>query len=258
MIKIFETHAHYDDDAFDEDRDELIKSMPENGILKVVNIGANIKTSKATTMLTEKYDFVYGAVGVHPSDVSELERIGNLDDIEEMSHKEKIVAIGEIGLDYHYDDTDEELQKKWFVEQMNLARKRELPIVVHSRDAARDTIDIMQAEHAGELGGVVHCFSYSKEIAKIFLDMGFYIGVGGVVTFKNGKKLKEVVEYVPLDRLVLETDAPYLAPEPFRGRRNSSLLIPYSANMIAQIKNIDVDELYQVTYDNAIKLYRMG
>ena len=258
MIKIFETHAHYDDDAFDEDRDELIKSMPENGILKVVNIGANIKTSKATTVLTEKYDFVYGAVGVHPSDVSELERIGNLDDIEEMSHKEKIVAIGEIGLDYHYDDTDEGLQKKWFVEQMNLARRRELPIVVHSRDAARDTIDIMQAEHAGEIGGVVHCFSYSREIAKIFLDMGFYIGVGGVVTFKNGKKLKEVVEYVPLDRLVLETDAPYLAPEPFRGRRNTSLLIPYSANMIAQIKNIDVDELYQVTYDNALKLYRMG
>ena len=256
MVKIFETHAHYDDDAFDIDRDELLNSFSENGIIKAVNIGANLSTSKATVELAKNYDFIYGAVGVHPSDIRELEADGAIDEIEKMALEDKILAIGEIGLDYHYEDTDELLQKKWFVKQMDLARKLNLPIVVHSRDAAKDTVDIMTAEHAENIGGVIHCFSYSKEVAKIFLDMGFYIGVGGVVTFKNGKKLKEVVEYTPLDRIVLETDAPYLAPEPFRGKRNSSLYIPYAAQSIADIKGITVDELYEITYNNAMKMYR--
>lgn len=256
MVKIFETHAHYDDDAFDIDRDELLNSFSENGIIKAVNIGANLSTSKATVELAKKYDFIYGAVGVHPSDIRELEADGAINEIEKMALEDKILAIGEIGLDYHYEDTDELLQKKWFVKQMDLARKLNLPIVVHSRDAAKDTVDIMTAEHAENIGGVIHCFSYSKEVAKIFLDMGFYIGVGGVVTFKNGKKLKEVVEYTPLDRIVLETDAPYLAPEPFRGKRNSSLYIPYAAQTIADIKGITVDELYEITYNNAMKMYR--
>ena len=256
MVKIFETHAHYDDDAFDIDRDELLNSFSENGIIKAVNIGANLSTSKATVELAKKYDFIYGAVGVHPSDIRELEADGAINEIEKMALEDKILAIGEIGLDYHYEDTDELLQKKWFVKQMDLARKLNLPIVVHSRDAAKDTVDIMTAEHAENIGGVIHCFSYSKEVAKTFLDMGFYIGVGGVVTFKNGKKLKEVVEYTPLDRIVLETDAPYLAPEPFRGKRNSSLYIPYAAQTIADIKGITVDELYEITYNNAMKMYR--
>ncbi|MBE5944435.1 MAG: TatD family deoxyribonuclease [Lachnospiraceae bacterium] len=258
MQNIFETHAHYDDDAFDGDRDELIREFPENGIAKVVNIGANISTSKATVELTKKYDFFYGAVGVHPSDIREMEEPGSIELIEKLAvENEKIVAIGEIGLDYHYEDTDEVLQKKWFVNQMELAKRLGLPIVVHSRDAAKDTMDIMTAEKAGDIGGVVHCFSYSKEVAKIFLDMGFYIGIGGVVTFKNGKKLKEVVEYAPLDRIVLETDAPYLAPEPYRGKRNSSLYIPHAANVIADIKGVSLEELYKITYDNAMKLYRL-
>lgn len=258
MVKIFETHAHYDDDAFDEDRDSLIASFPENGIVKAVNIGANLSTSKATVEIANKYDFMYGVVGVHPSDIRELEEPGAIDVIEKLAvDNSKIVAIGEIGLDYHYEDTDEFLQKKWFVNQMELAKKLNLPIVVHSRDAAKDTMDIMAAEKAGDIGGVVHCFSYGKEVAKTFLDMGFYIGVGGVVTFKNGKKLKEVVEYAPIDRIVLETDCPYLAPEPFRGRRNSSLYIPYAAQTIADIKGISVDELYEITYNNAMKLYRL-
>lgn len=258
MIKIFETHAHYDDDAFDEDRDSLLSSLRENGIDKAVNIGANLSTSKATVELTKKYDFMYGVVGVHPSDIRELETEGAIDVIEKLAvENSKVVAIGEIGLDYHYDDADETLQKKWFINQMELARKLKLPIVVHSRDGAKDTMDIMTAENAQDIGGVVHCFSYGKEVAKTFLDMGFYLGIGGVVTFKNGKKLKEVVEYAPLDRIVLETDCPYLAPEPFRGRRNSSLYIPYGAQVIADIKGIDVEELYQITYNNAMKLYRL-
>lgn len=262
MYKIFETHAHYDDDAFDEDRDALIASMKEGHIEKIVNIGANLETSKNTLRLMEKYDFFYGAIGVHPSDVSDLEDLGNDDKailtLKEMAENDKVVAIGEIGLDYHYEDTDKALQQKWFVKQMALAKELKLPIVVHSRDAAKDTVDIMLSERAGDIGGVVHCYSYTKELAKTFLDMGYYFGIGGVVTFKNAKKLVETVEYVPLDRIVLETDCPYLAPEPFRGKRNSSLNIPYVAEKIAEIKNVSVDELYKITWDNAMKLYRLA
>lgn len=257
MIKIFETHAHYDDDAFDEDRETLLQSFMEKGINKVVNIGANLTTSRATVDLTKKYDFIYGTVGVHPSDIRELEKAGAIEEIEALAKKDKIIAIGEIGLDYHYEDTDEGLQKKWFINQMNLARKLGLPIVVHSRDAAKDTMDIMIEEKARDIGGVVHCFSYGWEVAQTFLDMGFYIGVGGVLTFKNGKKLKEVVERTPLERIVLETDAPYLAPEPYRGKRNSSLYIPYVVETIADIKGISTDEVYEITYENALKLYRL-
>ena len=258
MKKIFETHAHYDDPAFDLDRDELLNSFKSNGIEAVVNIGANLPTSEKTLELTQTYDFMYGAVGVHPSDIRQLEAPGAIERIEELAGiSKKIVAIGEIGLDYHYDDADPDLQKKWFVKQMELARRLELPIIVHSRDAAQDTIDIMTSENAGDIGGVVHCYSYSKEVAKTFLDMGFYIGVGGVVTFKNGKKLKETVEYMPLDKIVLETDCPYLAPEPYRGKRNSSLYIPFVAETIAEIKGITVEQVYEATWNNAMKLYRI-
>ncbi len=257
MMEIFDTHAHYDDEAFDADRDEILSSFPEQGITKVVNIGASIKTSEKTVELTKKYDYIYGAVGVHPSEIRELEADGALEAIKQMATEKKIVAIGEIGLDYHYEDTDKALQKKWFVNQMRLAETLNMPIVVHSRDAAKDTMDIMCEEKAGDIGGVVHCFSYEKEVAKTFLDMGFYIGMGGVVTFKNGRKLKEVAEYVPLDRIVLETDAPYLAPEPYRGKRNFSLYIEYAARVIADIKGISVDKLCETAYSNSVKLYRL-
>lgn len=257
MVKIFETHAHYDDEAFNEDRDCILEGLEAQGILKVVNVGANIGTSVNSVALSKKYPFVYCTVGVHPSDTAELEPEGAFLRLKSLSEEEKVVAIGEIGLDYHYDDTDRAIQKKWFAGQMELAGERGLPIVVHSREAAADTMDIMRSQKAGDIGGVIHCFSYGRDVAGVFLDMGFYIGVGGVVTFKNGKKLKEVVEYTPLDKIVLETDAPYLAPEPFRGKRNSSLLIPYSARVIADIKGVDIDEVYAVTYDNAMRLYNL-
>lgn len=258
---IFETHTHLDDEAFDEDRDNIIRSFPENGIGKAVNIGANIESSKATVELTKKYDFIYGAVGVHPSDVSELSELeekgrDGIKLIRDMvTANRKIVAIGEIGLDYHYEDTDKPCQKKWFIKQLALARECKLPVVIHSRDAAADTLEIMRQENAQEIGGVVHCYSYSKEIAGEFVDMGFYIGVGGVVTFKNGKKLKETVESIPLDKIVLETDSPYLAPEPFRGGRNSALNIPYIAQAISELKGVSVEEVYDATWENAHRLY---
>ena len=262
MVKIFETHAHYDDRAFDDDREKIIGSFKENGIYAVTNIGADIESSRDTLELINKYDFFYGAIGVHPSDVDCLEdfeddkkAIAVLENMAKSSGR--VVAIGEIGLDYHYENTDKALQEKWFRKQLKLADGLKLPVVIHSRDAAADTIDIMKEEKADKIGGVIHCYSYSVETAKIFLDMGFYIGVGGVLTFNNGRKLKETVEYTPLDKIVLETDSPYLAPQPFRGKRNNSTYLTYVAECIAKIKGITIDEVYEATWNNAHKLYKI-
>lgn len=256
MAAIFDTHAHYDDKAFDEDRKELLADLPGKGIARVVNVGASMDSCRRTVGLTEQYDFIYGAIGIHPNETGELdeETFGQLT---EMCRLEKCVAVGEIGLDYYWDKPERAVQKEWFARQLNLAREQGLPVVIHSRDAARDTADIMTAEKAGEIGGVVHCFSYTKEMAKIFLDMGFYIGIGGVLTFKNARKLKEAAEYIPLDRIVLETDCPYLAPVPERGKRNSSLNLPYVAAELARLKGITEEEAVLATWENALRLYRM-
>lgn len=254
---IFDSHAHYDDDWFDEDREELLARFPENGIDYVVNIGADMRTSKNTIALTEKYPFFYGAVGVHPNEVDKMTE-ADIETLRDWSKLDKIVAIGEIGMDYHYEEPPKEVQAKWFERQIELAKEVKLPMVIHSRDAAYDTYEIMKVCHAEQAGGVVHCFSYAKEMAKKFLDMGFYIGIGGVLTFKNGKKLKEVMEYVPMDRVLLETDCPYLAPEPFRGRRNCSVYLTYVLEKMAEIKEITVEEAGEITKQNAMKMYRIG
>ncbi|RKM61565.1 TatD family deoxyribonuclease [Butyrivibrio sp. XB500-5] len=253
---IFDTHAHYDDPAFDEDREQLLDSLKNAGIANVVDIGASIDTTRKALELAHKYDFVYAAVGVHPSEVEELTE-DSFELLREWSEDGRCVAIGEIGLDYHWPEPGRELQKKWFRRQLDLARQKLLPVVIHSRDAAKDTVDIMKEEHAEEIGGVVHCFSYTKEIAKECLDMGFYIGVGGVVTFKNGKKLREVVEITPIEKILLETDCPYLAPEPYRGKRNSSLYLPYVVEEIAKIKNISPEEVIRITENNAKTMYNL-
>jgi len=251
---IFDTHAHYDDKQYDEDREILLSSLSKAGIGRVVNIGADMASSERALALAHKYDFIYAAVGVHPSEVEELNDDA-IDRLKGWSKDEKCVAIGEIGLDYHWNEPLPELQKKWFVEQLGLAREMSLPVVIHSRDAAKDTMDIMYSEHAEEIGGVVHCFSYSKEIAKECVDMGFYIGVGGVVTFKNGRKLREVVEEISMEKILLETDCPYLSPEPHRGERNSSLNLPYVVKEIANIKGISEEEVIRITEENAKRMY---
>lgn len=253
---IFETHAHYDDEAFAEDRDELLKALPENGIGRVVNVGASPVSCQTTIELMEKYDFVYGALGIHPSETAVLDEVLFAGLREQCQHV-KCVAVGEIGLDYYWQEPDRDIQKKWFLRQLQMAKELCLPVVVHSRDAAQDTIEIMKAEHAEEIGGVIHCFSYTKETAAIFLKMGFYIGIGGVVTFKNAKKLKEAVEYIPLDRIVVETDSPYLAPEPNRGKRNDSSKLPFVISEIARIKQLPPERVEEITWQNACKLYRM-
>lgn len=251
---IFETHAHYDDDAFDQDRDALLQSMTAHGIEKIVNVGASMRGVEDTVKLMEKYPFVYGAVGIHPDEVGELNE-EKMKRLRELCDLEKTVAVGEIGLDYYWDKENHETQKKWFVRQMDLAKETGLPIIVHSRDAAKDTLDIMKAERADNLSGVIHCYSYSKEQAKEYMNMGYFLGIGGVVTFKNAKKLKEVVEYAPLDYLLLETDAPYLAPEPYRGKRNCSAYLTYVAEMIAEIKGVSYKEVVDITRENARRLF---
>lgn len=251
---IFESHAHYDDEAFNEDRETLLAQMREGGIEYIVNVGASIQTSQNTVELTERYDFIYGALGVHPNEAAEFNE-EKLMWLKEKSKLPKIVAIGEIGLDYYWEEPSHDVQKKWFERQLELAKEVKLPVIIHSRDAARDTFDLMKALHAEECGGVVHCFSYTKEMAREALALGFFIGVGGVVTFSNAKKLKEAIEYIPLESILLETDCPYLAPAPNRGKRNSSLNLPYIAKQIAELKSISYEQVVEITNQNAKKLF---
>ena len=253
---IFDTHAHYDDEQFDADREELLSGMKAGGVGMIVDAAATVASWDKILELTEKYPFLYGSVGVHPDEVGDLNE-ENFARMSELADRKKIVAIGEIGLDYYWPEPDHETQKKWFLRQLDLAREIKKPVIIHSRDAAKDTVDLMTEAHAEEIGGVIHCYSYTKETAKIFLDMGFYFGIGGVLTFKNAKKLKEAVEYIPMDRIVLETDCPYLAPEPNRGKRNSSLNIPYVIAAMAQIKGITEEEVRKAAWDNSLRLYHI-
>lgn len=255
---IFETHGHYDDEQFDEDRESLIAEFLEKGIDKVMNVGADMQSSRNSVEFSKKYHHFYAAVGVHPSEVGELTET----DIQELKsmvqNNPKVRAIGEIGLDYHFDDDPpRDIQKKWFIRQLELAQELTMPIVIHSRDAASDTMEILKRMDGGRNGGVIHCYSYSVEQAREYIKMGFNIGVGGVVTFKNSRKLHEVVEDIPLEKIVLETDSPYMAPVPFRGTRNSALNIPYIAEKIAEIKGVSVQNVYDQTYANALKMYKM-
>ena len=252
---IFDTHAHFDDERFNEDRDELLGSMRNHGVEFIVNIGSEMETCYDTLDLVKKYDFMYGALGIHPDCVYDLTD-ADYKWIEEHINDDKIVAVGEIGLDY-YREYDKAVQKDAFERQMEIARRNNKPIVVHSRDAAQDTYEIMKANHAEELGGVVHCFSYPIEMAEKFMDMGFYIGIGGVVTFKNSKKLQEVAKVMPIERLVLETDCPYLAPDPHRGERNDSTYIKFVADKIAELRGISTQELIDITTENAKRMYRI-
>lgn len=252
---IFETHAHYDDEAFDEDRDELLTNMKRNGIHPIVNVGASMSSSLDSVKLAKEYSNVYAAVGVHPSEVYSMS-MADIEDLRDMSRNEKVLAIGEIGLDYHYEDTNAEVQKKWFIRQLELAREVDLPIIIHSREACLDTMEIMK-EHAKGLSGVIHCFSYPVEIAREYVKMGFYLGIGGVLTYKNANKLLEVATEIPIDRLVLETDCPYLTPIPHRGERNDSRNLIYVAEKLAKIKNMPVEKLINQTAENARILYRL-
>lgn len=254
---IFDTHAHYNDERFDGDRDQIFAAFGETGIGRVCNIASDIKSLQECLDLADRYPFIYCALGIHPSDCGPMtEEV--LETIRRGLSHPKAVAVGEIGLDYYWDDVDREVQKYWFRRQLDLAREENMPVVIHSREAAADTMDILKETKAGDLGAVMHCYSYSADQAREYVKMGLFIGVGGVVTFKNGRKLKETVQAVPIENIVLETDCPYLAPVPYRGQRNSSLYLPLVAEKIAEIKEMDVSEVIAVTEKNAERLYRLG
>lgn len=252
---IFDTHAHYDDSQFEEDRDMVLASMPELGVGTIVNVSASYDSCRRAVALAEKYPFVYAAVGIHPDEVGALNE-ETFAEMKKLFQHKKVVAVGEIGLDYYWDNEPHDVQQEWFIRQVELARELDLPVLIHSREAAADTMYVMKT-YAQGLRGVIHCYSYSREMAEEYVKMGFYIGIGGVVTFKNAKKLKEVAEAVPLKRIVLETDCPYMAPEPFRGRRNQSSYLRYVAEKIAELKDISTEEVIAVTEENARELYRL-
>ena len=254
---IFDSHAHYDDEAFDADREELLAQCQAQGIEYIVNVSASLASVKTTLELSRKHPFIYAAVGVHPDEVGELTE-ENFAWLKEQCQDPKTVAVGETGLDYYWDKENHEVQKYWFRRQLELAKELGLPVIVHSREACADTLEEIKRAHTERLRGVIHCFSYSPETAREYLSMGYYIGIGGVATFKNAKKLKEVVKMLPLERMLLETDCPYLAPVPYRGKRNSSLNLPYVAQAVAELKGVEAEEVIRITNENARKLYFQG
>ncbi len=251
MENIFDTHAHYDDEAFDEDREILLSSLNGRGVSLVIDCGCDAASSKKAIELSEKYDFIYAAVGIHPHEAEEAGE-NDLDEIRRLLKHKKAVAIGEIGLDYHYDFSPRELQKEYFEKQIVLAKELDMPIIVHDREAHEDTLELLRKYKPK---GVLHCFSGSVESAKEIISLGMYIGLGGAVTFKNARKPLEVAEFVPLDRLLLETDAPYMTPVPFRGKRNDSSLIPYTAIKIAEVKGLDPQTVVNAANENGKRLF---
>lgn len=254
---LFDSHAHLNDERFDEDREELIQHLKDNGVSLVVNPGADMASSKSGIELANKYDFIYCSVGVHPHDVKDMTE----KDIEILKNwaKEhyKVVAIGEIGLDYYYDLSPREEQKKWFIRQIELANELGLPFIVHDRDAHGDTFEIIKKYKAKDTGCVLHCYSGSLELAKEYIKLGCYISIPGTVTFKNNKKTVEVAKEIPLEYLFIETDSPYMAPVPFRGKRNDPSLVKYVAEKIAIEKNVSYEEVCKATMENAKRFFRI-
>ena len=250
---LFDTHAHFDDEQFDADRDEVLKSLKSYGVGNIVNIGSSMKTSHTSVALAEKYDFVYATVGVHPSETGELCE-ADIEELKRLAANPKVRAIGEIGLDYHYhDDVEPSIQKKWFARQLKLAKELDMPVIIHDRESKGECLEILKEHKISN--GVVHCFSGSAETAREILNLGMMISFTGVLTFKNAKKAIAACAAVPLDRLMIETDCPYMSPEPHRGKRNFSGYVEFVARKMADIKGVSYDELVGITERNAKRFY---
>ncbi|MBD2848325.1 TatD family hydrolase [Paenibacillus sp. IB182496] len=254
---LFDTHAHLDSHKFDADREEAIARARAAGVERIINVGFNRETIPSTMELIDTYPFMYAAIGWHPTDTHEM-KPEDLTWIAELCRHEKVVAIGEIGLDYHWDTSPKEVQQQAFREQIRLARSLDKPIVIHNRDAHEDVVRILKEEHAETIGGVMHCFSGSWEIAKMCLDLNFFISFGGPLTFKNARVPKEVMKRVPIDRMLIETDAPYLAPHPYRGKRNEPAYVSLVAQTAAEIKGKSVEEISKITFQNAERCFRLS
>ena len=248
---IFDSHAHYDDEAFDADRDELLTRLFSEDVCGIINVGCNLETSKKSVELAQKYPLIWAAVGVHPHDAEKVSS-NYLEELASLSSEPKVVAIGEIGLDYHYDFSPRDVQKKVFAEQLELAKNLDLPVIIHNREAHADTLELLKKYRPK---GVVHCFSGSLEMANEIIKLGMYIGLGGAVTFKNAKNPVLVAKNTPLDRILLETDCPYMAPVPYRGTRCDSSMIRLTAEKIALERGSHVEEILSVTRENALSLF---
>ena len=253
---LIDSHVHLDDKRYDKDRDRIIKGLKDNGVELVLNIGADLQSSISSVSLAEEYDNVYAAVGVHPHSAKEVDK-STLEILKSFAKRDKVVAIGEIGLDFHYDNSPRDVQRKWFKEQLELAKEVDLPVVIHSREATQETFDIIKEAQDGNLRGVLHCYSSSPEMAKEYIKLGFYISLAGPVTFNNAKVLKEVAKSVPIDKLLIETDAPYLTPTPNRGKRNEPAYVRYVAAEIAELRGISFEELVQATNKNTKELFQI-
>lgn len=249
-LRIFETHSHYYDESFSEDRDEVIKKQFDNGVEKILNCAVDIDSCKKTIEIIDKYDFVYGACGIHPSYSKYYYKINYEDDLYRFHKHHKILAVGEIGLDYYYDD-DKEIQKDIFKNQLIIAKQLDKPVIIHCRDAHEDTFNIIK--EFMPIRGVIHCFSGSLETAKNWIKLGFYLGISGISTFKNAVKIVQVIKEIPIEYLLTETDCPYLSPVPFRGKRNESINIKYVIKKIAEVKNEDFYKIGDTLYKNALK-----
>lgn len=251
----FDSHAHYDDAAFDQDRAELLASMADGGVHRILNVGADMPSSRKCIELAEQYDFIYAAVGIHPHDAKSATE-ADMEELKAMSRHPKVVAIGEIGLDYHYDLSEREVQREWFRRQLALSEELDMPFIIHEREAVKDTLDILKERNLSQ-GGVFHCFSESREVMREVLSMGLYVAFGGVLTFKNSVKAVEAAKEVPLDRFLIETDCPYLAPVPMRGKRNSSLNLSYIAEKFAEIRGMTAEEVARISDENTCRLFRI-
>ena len=252
---LIDSHAHIDDQKFDADREAVLEQARANGVELIINPGADEASSLRAIAMSEKYPMVYATVGVHPHDAKdyERERTGQL--LKAWAQKEKVVAIGEIGLDYHYDLSPRDVQQTVFIEQLAIAREVKLPIVIHNRESMEDMVRILKEHFSPEYGGVMHSYSGSAEMAKVFLEMGFYLSISGLLTFKNARKLPEVVAMMPLDRLLVETDSPYLTPTPYRGKRNEPAYVRLVVEEIARLRGISIEEVAAITVENTRRVF---
>lgn len=254
-MQFFDSHAHYNDDAFDSDRKEIITSAYNNDIAKVIVVGSSIESSIQAVEIANEYDYIHAACGIHPSEIKGIDMDESINKLKEICGNKKVIAIGEIGLDYYWDKDNKEAQKEAFVKQIKLANELELPIVIHTRDAYVDTIDILKNKINSNKRGVFHCCPLNRELVKDALALGYNISFAGVITFKNAKNADEIINMVPLDRLQIETDSPYLSPEPFRGTRNNPMNVKLVAQKIANVKGISLEEVAKTTYENTMKMF---
>lgn len=255
-MEFFDSHAHYNDERFDEDRDKLLKDIYDEKITKIINAGYSLESSKKAVEIAEKYDFIYATAGISPNDIDNFKE-KDLEEIENLAKNKKVVAIGEIGLDYHWNTENKKLQKEVFISQIEIANRLNLPIVIHTREAIFDTLDILKNQIKCVKSGVFHCCPLNIDLVREGLKLGFYISFAGPITFKNSKNAEEIIKMVPIEKILIETDSPYLSPEPLRGKRNDSRNVKYMAQKIAEVKEISLDKVAEATYNNAKNIFEI-